>query len=79
MCKLIVDQSGAVSFIYRDELRELLAEGRAEVRRVSHVEPVTGGGWAADMSPIGGPVLAVCETRADALKMEMDYLDREGF
>jgi hypothetical protein len=79
MSKLIIDQTGSIAFIYTDELRELLTEGRAEIRRVSHVEPVTGGGWAADMSPIGGPMLAVCETRADALASELAFLEREGF
>lgn len=50
-------EGGAAEFVYSDELEPLLREGEATVTRASHVEPTPGGGWLADMSPSGGPVI----------------------
>jgi hypothetical protein len=84
MPKLICDTAGAVSFIYTDELRDLLEIGKATVRRVSHVEPVEWGengiAWVADMTPIKeSVVLGPFHTRAEALAAEVDYLNAGGF
>ena len=78
MSKLVIDETGAVSFIYTDELRGLLTEGVATIKRVSHVEPAAGG-WTADLTPIKGPVLGPFVTRAEALAAEVDYLNAGGF
>jgi len=48
----------------------------AEVRRVSMVEPCTGG-WEADLGPCGGPVLSPHRLRGDALAAERAWLERQ--
>lgn len=80
----IVD--GVVSFVYSDDLRELLTIGEATVARVSHVEPYDGSGgeafaarhdgiwWTADMTPVEGPVLGPFRTRQAALDAERRWL-----
>lgn len=59
---IFIDEDGSVQAIYDDDLVELFEGEEHEVRRASHVEPVAGG-WAADMSPVGGPVLLDESTR----------------
>ena len=68
-----------VQFVYDDELAQVFAGEAAETHRASHVEPAPGGGWLADMSPVGGPVLTdddACpfRTRAAALAAERKWL-----
>lgn len=65
---------GVLSFIYADDLAPLLTAGPSTVRRVSHVEPSPFGGWAADMSPVGGPVLGPWPLRQQALDGEREWL-----
>jgi len=71
---IVIDATGRMCFVYDDDLQPLVAGGDADVRRVSHVEPDGRGGWRADMSPVGGPVLASCALRADALRAERAWL-----
>lgn len=78
MAKLVIDEAGTIAMIYRDELRGLLAEGGASIRRASHVEPTEAGEWAADLSPIGGPVLGPFETRQAALDAEVAWIEERG-
>lgn len=68
---------GRVQFVYDDELVDLLHEGESAVCRVSHVEPSPGGGWTADMGPVGGCVLGPFPTRAEALVAERAWLSAE--
>ncbi len=42
--------------------------------RASHVEPCAGG-WSADMSPVGGPVLTGFTKRSQALAAEVAWLE----
>lgn len=83
---IVVGTNGTLTFIYDDTLVGLMAEGEADVKRASHVEPAIGGtGWEADMRPAmgdSGPVLRAADgapfsTRAAALAAEVDYLNRE--
>lgn len=54
---LYIGEDGAVQHVYDDALADLFdGDGEATVTRASHVEP-QGGGWLADMRPVGGPVL----------------------
>ena len=71
---ITVDLGGKVSFIYDDALAGLLSEGRSDVRRASHVEPWPGGGWLADMAPVGGPKLGPFALRRDALDAEFAWI-----
>ena len=50
--------------------------GTATVRRASHVEPDAAGNWIADLSPVRGPVCPPHRNRADALRAEIEWLER---
>ena len=64
----------SVELIYDDDAADVLGEiGYVSIRRASHVEPVEGG-WAADMAPVGGPVLATCKLRSEAIAAEVAWL-----
>lgn len=76
-----IDAAGAVSAIYADELAGILEAlgGRLDLRRASHVEPVTDPrcgaiGWTADMAPSSGPILGPYPTRAEALDAERAWI-----
>jgi hypothetical protein len=73
--QLIVTPTGAVRCLY-DEALDLFALGRPVIRRGSHVEPIDEGGWTADLSPVGGPVLGPFNSRAEALAAERDWLEQ---
>ena len=78
MNRKVIIKDGKVSFIYADEMKPFLGLGQAEVRRASHVEPITVNGevkWEADMSPVDGPVLGPYDTRAIALAKEVEWLN----
>ena len=76
MSTIRVDLTGKISFVYCDELRPLLQQGRAEIRRASTVEPTPDGRWQADLAPVGGPRLPICETRQEALQNEVQWLEQ---
>lgn len=71
---LYIQADGSVQAVYSDELVELLAGEATTVRRASHVEPDGKGGWTADLSPVGGPVLGPYPTRGQALAEETAWL-----
>lgn len=70
-----VDVKGTMRFIWTDELADLVSEGQATIRRASHVEPTPGGLWGADLSPVNGPLLGPFQTRAEALRAEVAWLE----
>ena len=61
--------------IYTDDMRPLLLEGQATIRRVSHVEPNAHGWWQADLAPVKGPVLGPFQFRQQALDAEIVWLE----
>ena len=69
-----IDSEGIVRFVWDDMFSTVTDEGRCEIKRASHVEPVDGGLWEADMAPSGGPKLGVFRTRAAAIKAELSWL-----
>ena len=71
---LAIDAEGVATMIYSDEHADFLRTGKTTVRRVSNVEPAPEGGWTADMSPVGGPVLGPFALRQQALDAEVEYL-----
>jgi len=72
---LYVDEDGSVTFVHDDRVAEALGDlGKATTTRVSHVEPDHLGGWAADMRPLGGPVLGSYRTRQEALAAELEWV-----
>jgi hypothetical protein len=70
---ITIRPGGRLEFIYADELAPLLALGAASIARASHVEPAPGG-WTADMTPSGGPVLGPFPLRQTALDAEVAWL-----
>lgn len=75
MSTIHIATDGTLSFIWSDDLAELVDAGRAEVRRASHVEPTEGGQWTADLSPMGGPVFGPFKLRGDAINAEVEWLE----
>ena len=81
--KLVV-RHGTIRAIYDDELAALFDGADVKIERASHVEPYTVGpeldrlqGWSADLSPVGGPLLANFKTRQEALDAEVSYLNEK--
>lgn len=77
--QILIKPNGVMLFVYSDDLAELLDEGEAQIMRASHVEPAEGGGWTANMEPVGGPVLtaeggAPFRLRSEALTAEVEWL-----
>lgn len=72
--QLIVEPNGNVRCIYDEEL-DLTVLGTVAITRASHVEPAPGGGWCADLSPVGGPVLGPFVKRSEALAAEVAWLE----
>lgn len=54
---IVFEPDGTILFVYSDTLATLFEGGEITTTRASHVEPHPHGGWYADMSPLGGPVL----------------------
>ena len=65
--------------VYDDELAETLdLLGDVKIERASFVEPYANGTeWAADMEPVGGPILGPFRLRSQALAAERLWLARE--
>ena len=72
-----IDENGVVTMIYSDEMRDLMDEGVAEIKRVSNVEPGPDGLWTADM--LNGDILGPYKYRQDALDAEIKYLEEKLF
>ena len=73
--QLIIDNSGNARCIY-DETIPLQQLGNIKIRRGSHVEPVAGGNWVADMKPVDGPVLGPFNMRSEPVTAERRGLER---
>lgn len=76
---IMFEPDGSVRFIHDDDLAELFEGEETKTVRASRVEPHPDGGWAADMSPSGGPVLYGKDgkpflTRRAALAAEVEWL-----
>ncbi len=69
------DALGRARSVYNDDLAPVLAAlGPTSVVRASHVEPDPDGGWYADLTPVGGPVLRGFKLRQEALDAELAWL-----
>lgn len=69
------DTKGTAKTVY-NEMLDLETLGALSHSRASHVEP-DGAGWSADLTPIGGPVLSGFKKRSEALKAEIEYINKE--
>jgi hypothetical protein len=72
----VASKNGTLRFVYNDKMRPLLNIGVAKVKRASHVEPTPDNKWIADLSPVQGPMLGPFETREEALREEVAWLDK---
>lgn len=70
---------GSMQFLYNDDLRPLMDEGKSKVTRASDVEPNEEGKWTADLSRVGGPLLGPFEFREAALAAEVAWLEANSF
>ncbi len=73
--QIVINGKGNGRCVY-DEMISLTQLGRIKIRRGSHVEPVEGGRWSADMKPVGGPTLGPFNIRSQALKAERLWLEK---
>ena len=73
--QLIVRSDGDIYCLY-DEALDLAAFGRLTISRASHVEPIDGGQWMANLAPQGGPLLGPFAWRSFALAAEQAWLER---
>ena len=71
--EIVIAPDGIAKYIY-DQTLDLSLLGRPDIRRASHVEPVRGCLWQADLSPTGGPVLGLFAKRSDAIEAELEWL-----
>jgi hypothetical protein len=72
--ELFIAPTGNVHCLYGEEL-DLGSLGSLTIRRASHVEPIDGGRWTADLSPIGGPTLGPFAQRNQALAAEARWIE----
>lgn len=72
---IVITPSGIVRMIYEESI-DPHALGSPAISRGSHVEPTSDGRWTADLSPVRGPVLGPYMTRSEAIKAEVDWLQR---
>ena len=72
--KMIVENDGSIRCVYGEEL-DLQCLGRLAIARGSHVEPIAGGQWTADLSPVNGPVLGPFDHRSESLAAERQWLE----
>jgi hypothetical protein len=77
--RVTIDPRGALRFIFRDELVDLLDAGQSNITRASLVEPTDDCRWEADLSPVNGPTLGPFRTRGEALAAEVNWLWRHGY
>ena len=72
--QIIVEPTGMARCVYGESIR-LSSLGKLKIRRGSHVEPIAGGKWIADLSPVGGPMLGPFRFRSKALAAERKWLE----
>lgn len=72
--ELCILPDGTARCVY-DEVFDLGALGSLSIRRGSHVEPASGGGWTVDLAPVAGPVLGSYALRSQALAAERAWLE----
>jgi hypothetical protein len=69
-----VRPDGSLKMLYDDSLKSLMEQGKTEVKRASDVEPDGKGGWTADLTRVGGPILGPFNLREEALDAEKNWL-----
>ena len=73
--KIKIDTDGVITHIYNETV-DLSGLGKTTIKRASHVEATSHNEWTADMKPVGGPVLGLFSNRSEALKAEVEWLEK---
>lgn len=73
--KIKINPDGTAIMIYTEDINIADLGSVQSITRVSRVEPTSGNQWAADMGPIGGPVLGAFDKRSDALSAEINWIE----
>lgn len=69
---------GTINFLYDDVLKPLLECGESSFRRASNIDPKMtkdGPRWFVDLSLSSGPEIGPFETKDEAIKAEIDWLN----
>ena len=72
--QLVVSPAGVIRCVYAEAI-DLSELGELTIARASHVEPIAGGQWIADLGPVAGPILGPFSSRSLALAAEAAWLD----
>jgi len=73
--KIKINPDGTAVMIYTEDIDVAEIGDVRSITRVSTVEPTSGNQWAADMRPIGGPVIGTFNKRSDALTAEVNWIE----
>lgn len=73
--ELLIEPTGNCRCVYGEAI-DVSELGKVTIQRGSHVEPTKHGQWTADLSPSGGPVLGPFDHRSQAIKAEIDWLQK---
>ena len=77
MSVIVINKDGSLVAIYDETVVPALANSSMRIQRASHVEPIFGGEWGANLSPVGGPLLGPFKRRSEALAAEVAWLEEK--
>ena len=73
--KIKLNLDGTAIMIYTEDIDVTEIGDVQSITRASRVEPVNRNQWAADMRPVGGPVIGTFNKRSDALTAEVNWIE----
>lgn len=73
--RIRINPDGTAVMIYTEDIDITDIGNVQSITRASIVEPTDGNQWAADMRPIGGPVLGAFNKRSEALAAEANWIE----
>lgn len=68
-------KNGEIQYIYNEDLN-INDIGKVNIKRVSKVEPDKDGKWYVDLSLIGGEKINGFNKRSNAIKYEIDWIEK---
>ena len=71
-----IGTDGTMKLLYTEDLGDLNKFGTPRIRRASHVEPDKKGRWWANLKPVGGPKLGPFKRRTEALRAEVEWIEK---
>ncbi len=67
--------NGRIQYIYNEDLN-INNIGKVDIKRASRVEPDKDGKWYVDLSLIGGKKINGFNKRSEAIKYEIDWIEK---